>query len=193
MPEPLSPTIRSAARTPSNRERCRRGSAKWRLPPRIGGQSSSYGRSQSAGRRHFGVVRALRVVVLARPSLSRFEFWMPRLHARALRADFCDELLHQIRIRFDVIAAAIGSLFLAFILPCAEFFFGPIFQIADGDLCQIQCHSSCPHANPKYRPKKAISLSSTACFLAAWPLFLVNRDTGGRIFVMAVPVVGMPP
>ncbi len=47
-------------------------------------------------------------------------------------------------------------------------------------------------ANPKYRSKNAGSLSSTVCFFAAWPLFFENRDTGGRIFVMAVPLVRMP-
>src|SRR3546814_17451514 len=40
------------------------------------------------------------------------------------------------------------------------------------------------HVSPKYRSKKAASLSSTACFLVAWPLPFVNRDTGGRILVM---------
>lgn len=34
------------------------------------------------------------------------------LHTRALRTDFCDELLHQISIRFDVITMAIGPFFL---------------------------------------------------------------------------------
>src|SRR3546814_7847517 len=49
------------------------------------------------------------------------------------------------------------------------------------------------HVSPKYRSKKAASLSSTACFLVAWPLPFENRDTGGRILVMAVPVEGMLP
>lgn len=49
------------------------------------------------------------------------------------------------------------------------------------------------HPNPKYRPKKAASLSSTACFLAVWPLFFENRDTSGRIVVIAVPLAEMLP
>lgn len=57
----------------------------------------------------------------------------------------------------------------------------------------MELHRPSPHANPKYRSKKAASLSSTVCFLAAWPLFLENRDTGGRILVMAVPVAEMLP
>jgi hypothetical protein len=55
-------------------------------------------------------------------------------------------------------------------------------------------HHCRSYANPKYRSKNAASLSSTVRFLAAWPLFFENRDTGGRIFVMAMPVVGtLPP
>jgi len=69
------------------------------------------------------------------------------LHARALRADFCDELLHQIRIRLDVIAATIGPLFLTLIrvggkdpfgdLPSGELFLGAFLQVADDGLCEI--------------------------------------------------------
>lgn len=47
--------------------------------------------------------------------------------------------------------------------------------------------------NPKNHSKKVRSLSSTLCFFSAWLLFLLNRETGGSIFVMAVPLAGMAP
>ncbi len=47
-----------------------------------------------------------------------------------------------------------------------------------------------PQLSPKYRSKNSASLSSTACFLVPWSLPAENRDTGGRIRVMAVPDVG---
>lgn len=42
-------------------------------------------------------------------------------------------------------------------------------------------------AKPKYRSKKAPRLARTVCFLAARPLSLQNRETGGNILVIAVP------
>ena len=44
------------------------------------------------------------------------------------------------------------------------------------------------HPSPKYRSKNAASLSRTVCFFAEWLLFFENRETGGRNFVIAVPV-----
>ena len=41
--------------------------------------------------------------------------------------------------------------------------------------------------------KNAASFSRTVCFLRLWLLALENRDTGGKIRVMAVPAVGTAP
>ena len=52
---------------------------------------------------------------------------------------------------------------------------------------------ACGHARSKNRSKNAVSLSITVCFLA--PRFepFANRETGGRIVVMAVPVARTRP
>lgn len=46
---------------------------------------------------------------------------------------------------------------------------------------------------PKKRSRKAASLSRTVCFLSACALPPENRDVGGRILVIAVPVDGIAP
>jgi len=49
------------------------------------------------------------------------------------------------------------------------------------------------YVSPKKRSRKAASLSRTVCFLSACALPAENRDVGGRILVIAVPVDGIAP
>jgi hypothetical protein len=63
-----------------------------------------------------------------------------------------------------------------------------------GFLCIVSMPWCQAHAtNPKYRSKKAASLSSTVCFIRQCALCFENLDTGGNMRVMAVPVAGMAP
>ena len=74
------------------------------------------------------------------------------MQAQALRANLWDTLLHQISMRPDTVSTAVGPPFLILLLvggehplgdlPCSEFLFGPIVQMANDGLCKIECHVS---------------------------------------------------